>query len=71
MEDIELGIDRMATVYDQGRPWTRWVHGRPSTIGNLWKDYQPKLSNIRFDMGTPKLSSMFSTAFDMGPGPHM
>lgn len=31
----------------------------------------PKLSNMRFSGGTPRLSSMPSTAFDMGPGPHM
>ena len=37
---------------------------------SFW-DYPPKLSNIRFDIGTPRSSSIFSTAFDMGPGPHM
>ena len=33
-------------------------------------DY-PKLSNIRFFIGTPKLSSILSTALLIGPGPHM
>ena len=37
---------------------------------SFW-DYPPKLSNIRFDIGTPRSSSIFSTAFDMGPGPHI
>ena len=32
---------------------------------------QPKLSNIRFDIGTPRLSSICSTARDIGPGPHI
>lgn len=31
----------------------------------------PKLSNIRFFIGTPRLSSMPSTALLIGPGPHM
>ena len=33
--------------------------------------YPPKLSNIRLLIGTPRSSSIFSTALDMGPGPHM
>ena len=38
---------------------------------SLRRDYPPKLSNIRLLIGTPRSSSIFSTAFDMGPGPHM
>ena len=34
-------------------------------------DYPPKLSNIKFWAGTPRSSSIFSTAFDIGPGPHI
>ena len=33
--------------------------------------YPPKLSKWSISIGTPKLSSMPSTAFDIGPGPHM
>ena len=33
--------------------------------------YPPKLSKCNISIGTPKLSSIFSTAFDIGPGPHI
>ena len=33
--------------------------------------YPPKSSKCNISRGTPKLSSIFSTAFDIGPGPHM
>lgn len=33
--------------------------------------YPPKLSYMMLDDSTPKLSSMLTTAFDIGPGPHM
>ena len=34
-------------------------------------DYPPKLSYMIEDSSTPRLSSIATTAFDIGPGPHM
>ncbi len=38
---------------------------------NVFRDYPPKLSYMIEDGSTPRLSSMLTTAFDIGPGPHM
>lgn len=34
-------------------------------------DYPPKLSYMILSGSTPRLSSILTTAFDIGPGPHM
>ena len=34
-------------------------------------NYPPKLSYMIEELSTPRLSSMLTTAFDIGPGPHM
>lgn len=34
-------------------------------------NYPPKLSYIIEDDSTPRLSSILTTALDIGPGPHM
>ena len=43
----------------------------PFYLSDLYQYYPPKLSKCNISIGTPKLSNMFSTAFDIGPGPHM
>lgn len=37
----------------------------------LQQNYPPKLSYMIEELSTPRLSSMLTTAFDIGPGPHM
>ena len=43
----------------------------PFLLFNNLSDYPPKLSYMIEELSTPRLSSMLTTAFDIGPGPHM
>ena len=56
-----MAIKKSAPFHETGR----------SAVSGQYGECQPKLSNIRFDIGTPRLSSICSTARDIGPGPHI
>ena len=50
----------------------RQVAGNLPLLYNINKDnYPPKLSYMMLSGSTPSESSMETTAFDIGPGPHM
>ena len=47
------------------------LQGRPRCIMGSLEFYAPKLSYIMDFSSTPKSTSIFTTAFDIGPGPHI
>lgn len=67
----EAGNPRSTTAFQISRPVLYILSGHLTDQLFSSANYPPKLSNIKFCAGTPRSSSIFSTAFDIGPGPHM